>query len=202
MAGADFIDCVLSGYGGVAVEIGGASGIRFTNCRTDGALLIENSYGNEFDGVQVNSFSRTMNAKKIGRNEPCPCGSGVKFKRCHGGGKMAHGIVSRNSSSVFIDTEINTDGVALALDGDESTFNRLKIYAFSDPELFKFVKNSSLPGDTPGEYVQEAYTELKKSGDVNVLEESKLKTWLFKQGVTLAFWTQLVAQLAAIAQAA
>lgn len=23
-------------------------------------------------------------AKKIGRNEPCPCGSGVKYKKCHG----------------------------------------------------------------------------------------------------------------------
>jgi uncharacterized protein YecA (UPF0149 family) len=22
--------------------------------------------------------------KKIGRNEPCPCGSGMKFKKCHG----------------------------------------------------------------------------------------------------------------------
>lgn len=22
--------------------------------------------------------------EKVGRNEPCPCGSGVKFKRCHG----------------------------------------------------------------------------------------------------------------------
>lgn len=21
--------------------------------------------------------------RKIGRNEPCPCGSGVKFKKCH-----------------------------------------------------------------------------------------------------------------------
>ena len=21
---------------------------------------------------------------KIGRNDPCPCGSGLKFKRCHG----------------------------------------------------------------------------------------------------------------------
>jgi uncharacterized protein len=25
------------------------------------------------------------NAPKIGRNEPCPCGSGKKFKRCCGG---------------------------------------------------------------------------------------------------------------------
>ena len=23
---------------------------------------------------------------KVGRNEPCPCGSGKKFKKCHGGG--------------------------------------------------------------------------------------------------------------------
>ena len=24
------------------------------------------------------------NAPKVGRNEPCPCGSGKKFKQCHG----------------------------------------------------------------------------------------------------------------------
>ena len=22
--------------------------------------------------------------KKVGRNEPCPCGSGLKYKKCHG----------------------------------------------------------------------------------------------------------------------
>jgi preprotein translocase subunit SecA len=24
------------------------------------------------------------NQQKVGRNEPCPCGSGMKYKRCHG----------------------------------------------------------------------------------------------------------------------
>ena len=24
-----------------------------------------------------------MDLKNIGRNDPCPCGSGKKFKRCH-----------------------------------------------------------------------------------------------------------------------
>ena len=24
------------------------------------------------------------NDKKIGRNDPCPCGSGKKYKKCHG----------------------------------------------------------------------------------------------------------------------
>ena len=23
-------------------------------------------------------------AQKVGRNEPCPCGSGKKYKQCHG----------------------------------------------------------------------------------------------------------------------
>ena len=27
----------------------------------------------------------TAGARKVGRNEPCPCGSGKKYKRCHGG---------------------------------------------------------------------------------------------------------------------
>ena len=28
------------------------------------------------------TFKRTE--RKVGRNEPCPCGSGKKFKQCHG----------------------------------------------------------------------------------------------------------------------
>ncbi len=31
---------------------------------------------------KVQTFKRTE--KKVGRNEPCPCGSGKKFKQCHG----------------------------------------------------------------------------------------------------------------------
>lgn len=30
------------------------------------------------------SFAQAQNKKKIGRNEPCPCGSGKKYKNCHG----------------------------------------------------------------------------------------------------------------------
>jgi preprotein translocase subunit SecA len=25
-------------------------------------------------------------AEKVGRNDPCPCGSGKKYKKCHGTG--------------------------------------------------------------------------------------------------------------------
>ena len=27
-----------------------------------------------------------VGARKVGRNEPCPCGNGKKYKRCHGAG--------------------------------------------------------------------------------------------------------------------
>lgn len=30
------------------------------------------------------------NPDKVGRNEPCPCGSGKKFKQCHGGADRLH----------------------------------------------------------------------------------------------------------------
>jgi uncharacterized protein YecA (UPF0149 family) len=26
----------------------------------------------------------TVHGSKVGRNEPCPCGSGRKYKHCHG----------------------------------------------------------------------------------------------------------------------
>ena len=29
--------------------------------------------------------------RKVGRNEPCPCGSGRKFKHCHGALQRAGG---------------------------------------------------------------------------------------------------------------
>ncbi|MDP2673295.1 MAG: SEC-C metal-binding domain-containing protein, partial [Dehalococcoidia bacterium] len=27
--------------------------------------------------------------RKVGRNDPCPCGSGRKYKKCHGSGAVA-----------------------------------------------------------------------------------------------------------------
>ena len=38
--------------------------------------------GNEEPEKDENTFVRQD--KKVGRNEPCPCGSGKKYKQCHG----------------------------------------------------------------------------------------------------------------------
>jgi preprotein translocase subunit SecA len=33
-------------------------------------------------GEAIQTFVRSE--RKVGRNEPCPCGSGKKYKQCHG----------------------------------------------------------------------------------------------------------------------
>ena len=40
--------------------------------------------------IAIISADRLRAARKtlVGRNEPCPCGSGKKYKRCHGGPKL------------------------------------------------------------------------------------------------------------------
>ena len=36
-------------------------------------------------GGGVATATRRTRVRKVGRNAPCPCGSGKKYKRCHGG---------------------------------------------------------------------------------------------------------------------
>ena len=39
---------------------------------------------NENNDTSVENKTRRIISKKVGRNEPCPCGSGKKYKQCHG----------------------------------------------------------------------------------------------------------------------
>jgi preprotein translocase subunit SecA len=38
-------------------------------------------------------------APKVGRNDPCPCGSGKKYKKCHGAGGGGGTVPDRNGPS-------------------------------------------------------------------------------------------------------
>ncbi|MDP6876102.1 MAG: YchJ family protein [Alphaproteobacteria bacterium] len=38
-----------------------------------------------FAGCEMNPRAATVTVTKVGRNEPCPCGSGKKYKKCCGG---------------------------------------------------------------------------------------------------------------------
>jgi len=37
----------------------------------------------------VEKPQQVIRREKIGRNDPCPCGSGKKYKKCHGAGGAA-----------------------------------------------------------------------------------------------------------------
>src|SRR3712207_7812363 len=42
---------------------------------------------------------RSKTEQKVGRNDPCPCGSGKKYKKCHGradGGVPSTAVVARS----------------------------------------------------------------------------------------------------------
>jgi preprotein translocase subunit SecA len=39
---------------------------------------------NRGDGAPSHGQTVHRDLKKVGRNEPCPCGSGKKYKKCHG----------------------------------------------------------------------------------------------------------------------
>ena len=47
------------------------------------SLKLVNENKDKENNKQVKEPRRII-TKKIGRNEPCPCGSGKKYKQCHG----------------------------------------------------------------------------------------------------------------------
>ena len=57
--------------------------------REDPAMVAAQQTTGKVDRVAENEAEKPkrmpiVKGKKIGRNEPCPCGSGLKFKNCHG----------------------------------------------------------------------------------------------------------------------
>ena len=47
-------------------------------------LVGENQNNKDYKSIKDKNTSNKIIAKKIGRNDPCPCGSGKKYKICHG----------------------------------------------------------------------------------------------------------------------
>ncbi len=55
------------------------SNVRYSHADYEEALT-----GNEETGPSANLQPQRREVPKVGRNDPCPCGSGKKFKHCHG----------------------------------------------------------------------------------------------------------------------
>jgi hypothetical protein len=54
-----------------------------------------------------------LNGQKIGRNDPCICGSGIKFKKCHGAQTAEQRRTARRQkiATVLRDVRAIADGV-------------------------------------------------------------------------------------------
>jgi len=63
------------------------AGIRDTNKhakKTPSEIRHEENLGNKKYKPKDGLTPKTVSGRKVGRNEPCPCNSGKKFKKCHG----------------------------------------------------------------------------------------------------------------------
>lgn len=48
---------------------------------------VQPTEGDAKDNSRLNVKSQSVKVNKVGRNDPCPCGSGKKYKNCHGKGE-------------------------------------------------------------------------------------------------------------------
>ena len=56
--------------------------VKYQHAGYDEALVADAADAAEAKPPKERPFVREMG--KIGRNDPCPCGSGKKYKQCHG----------------------------------------------------------------------------------------------------------------------
>lgn len=142
---------------------------------------------------------------KIGRNTPCPCGSGTKYKHCHGGIDMAErkstGIISVNSSGSFTDTSVIVDrgGIGIYREDDRTDFVRTTVLVGQNVNIAELISALKLPADTPPALMVEAIDQVRESGDAEALRYSKLRMWLLDNGFDMKFWAETALAIGAAA---
>lgn len=165
----------------------------------DTAIDLVGSNWVSLNGILVspntNSFDHLkLYGNKVGRNDFCPCGSGVKLKNCKGAPSMSTGI--RSDSSTFTvgkATIIAEIGIDLK-NNSKAHIDELNFYSTGTPEaLVKILMQ--LPVQPPHNLVVDAMEQQKSVGSI---EDSKLWDWFQKQGINLAFWPQIAVAIASL----
>lgn len=187
----------------MSLTINMCDGGQLIDCRVEGRLRVIDSNGMSVRNLHVDGRARTGNVfgRKIGRNERCPCGSGAKFKHCHGMGGMGTGIVSENSSGEFNDTTIVVDssGVGINRINDRTNFNRTKVFVGQSEEVVRLIASIKVLSDAPPEFIADALNEVGKTGNTEVLKYSKLRAWFAEHELDSKFWIETVVAIGAAA---
>jgi len=84
-SGPDMVDVNVAGSANVA-RAAAATGARLIHLSTDFVFDgdREGAYREDDEPAPVIEQRRVAAVEQIGRNDPCWCGSGKKFKKCHG----------------------------------------------------------------------------------------------------------------------
>lgn len=152
----------------------------------------ENSTNGYISGALIDltpGVEKKHASKKVGRNQTCPCGSGVKYKRCHGG-KVSTGIKSNNSTFTVGKATIIAD---TGIDLQNNSRAHIEELIHYSPDVAMSLK--ALPVQPPEDLVQDAIAEQKALGTI---ENSKLKAWFDGQGINASFWINLTVAIAAL----
>ena len=142
---------------------------------------------------------------KIGRNVPCPCGSGDKYKRCHGaidmGSRKSTGIISVNSSGTFTDTTVivESGGTGIYREDDRTDFVGATVLVGQNVNIAELISALKLPADTPHAFMTEAIDQVRESGDAKALSYSKLRMWLLDNGFDMKCWAETAIGIGAAA---
>lgn len=156
----------------------------------DTSVELTNSRAIHFDDYSAEPKKFQGFGRKVQRNERCPCGSGIKYKKCHGVSKMSTGIKSDNSSFTAGKATIIADvGVDLA-NKSVAHIDEFVHIAPDTPKLAEILSNMKVA--PPPELVKEAVASVKQAGSIEVLDKSRIKKWCAEQGVNTALWAQLV----------
>lgn len=165
----------------------------------DVGMEINSSSRNVFSELSVDLITPSKAYKpKTGRNSLCPCGSGAKFKKCHGVRNVSTGIKLDNSTFTVGTATIVADvGVNATNNSYAHADDFLHVAPDVSPELMQILQRFRIK--PPKDVLDQALSDLKQSKSPEVLEKSKLKTWFLEQGLGVSFWAEFAVAIAGIA---
>lgn len=184
------------------IRITNSPGALVRNCTVVGhgiAVDLVDSQTVSINGLNASYNYRSsdhmkMYGSKVGRNDLCPCGSGLKIKKCKGSFSMSTGIRSNNSTFTVGKATIVADTGVDLQNNSKAHIDELNFYSSDTPaSLIQVLR--ALPVQPPHELVIDAMEQQRIKGNI---DDSKLWGWFQNQGINVAFWAQISLAIASL----
>jgi len=167
------------------------------SCEVDGAFDISIHLANSSSNTFVSSVVINSGAPRVGgipRNSKCPCGSGVRFRHCHGVVRMGIGIKVEGDNNDFPRASVYANGDGIVVKGNGNKFPDAKVF-LGEAKIQEVIALLKLPDDTPPSMLREVIEAFEQGYPISSSEKFRLETWLYERGRTIADWTQLLVDI-------